>query len=397
VDTRVVIVGAGPYGLATAAHLLSHNCEPLVLGHVMGAWERMPPGMRLRSFRESTTIGDPEGRLTIDEFERDRGRAIATPVPISDFVEYGRWFQANAVPETDGRLVRSIERDSDGFRLALDDGALVLAANVVLAAGIEPFAYIPSELVDVGQGRVSHASHHSDFTRFQGDRVLVIGAGQSALEWAALAHEEGAEVEIVSRRRLRFLRGERVHDRAGVFRALLYPRFGVGPPGLNWIMGQPQAFRRLPRRTARSLAERAIRPAGAAWLRPRLTPVKVTTNTEIRSVREGESELCVALDDGSERRIDHLIAATGYRIDIARYPFLDDRLLARIERVDGSPLLTSAYESSVRGLYFVGAPAAASMGPGMRFVSHSGMAAAAVARALARARESRTLSRRAFG
>ncbi len=385
-DTRVAIIGAGPYGLATAAHLRRFGVARLVLGRVMGAWERMPPGMMLRSFRESTSIGDPDGRLTIEDFERERGRAVAAPVPIADFVEYGRWFQARAVPETDGRLVRSLEGDSDGFRLLLDDGAEVSASSVVVAAGIEPFSRLPPELQGVDHGLVSHSSSHSDFTGLRGRRVLVLGAGQSALEWGVLAHEAGAEVEIVCRCRPRFLRGERVHERAGVFRPLVYPRWGVGPPGINWIMGRPEAFRRLPMQTARTLAQRAIRPAGAAWLRPRLSSIRVTTDIGIRGIRGMASQLCVELDDGTERRVDHLIAATGYRIDISRYPFLPPSLVARIDRVDGSPTLTKAYESSVRGLYFVGAPAAASMGPGMRFVSHSGMAAAAVARHLTRAR-----------
>src|SRR5439155_14081946 len=97
VVTRVAIIGAGPYGLATAAYLRRFGVAPLVLGRVMGAWERMPPGMLLRSFREWTSIGDPDGRLTFDEFERELGRAVPAPVPIADFVEYGRWFQAKAV------------------------------------------------------------------------------------------------------------------------------------------------------------------------------------------------------------------------------------------------------------------------------------------------------------
>jgi cation diffusion facilitator CzcD-associated flavoprotein CzcO len=240
--------------------------------------------------------------------------------------------------------------------------------------------HVPPELQGVDHGRVTHSSAHSDFSALRGRRVLVVGAGQSGLEWGVLAHDAGATVEVVSRRPLRFLRGERVHDRSGFLRPLLYPRFGVGPPGINWLMGYPGGYRLLPSDTARSLAYRSIRPAGAAWLRPRLASVRITTGASVRRLREESDELHLELDDGSERRADHLIAATGYRIDITRYPFLAPGLLARIERVDGFPRLSTAYESSAAGLHFVGAPAAASMGPGMRFVSHSGMAAAAVAR-----------------
>ena len=379
-DTDVAIIGAGPYGLATAAHLRSHGVEAVVFGRVMGAWEQMPSGMRLRSFRESTTIGDPDSRLTIDDFERERGLTIPTPVPITDFVAYGRWFQENAMPITDDRLVSSLERRPGGFRLRLDDGTEVAAGKVVVAAGIAPFVRMPPELESVDSGLVSHSSHQTDPTRFRDRRVLVIGAGQSALEWGALAHEAGADVEIVSRKTPRFLRGERVHARAGAFRALLYPSWGVGPPGLNLLMGSPTAYRLLPWQTAQTLAQRAIRPAGAAWLRPQLEPIRITVGASVRNVVADADTAVAELDDGSERVVDHVIAGTGYRIDISRYPFLAPELVAQVLRAAGFPKLSRAYESSVEGLYFVGAPAAASMGPGMRFVSHSGMAGAAVAR-----------------
>lgn len=379
-DTGVAIIGAGPYGLAAAAHLRRLGQEVTVFGRVMGAWEQMPTGMLLRSFREATSIGDPDGRLTIDAFEQARGREIPTPVPVSDFIEYGHWFREQTPVEVDPRLVRLVDHDGRSFKVTLADGEEATAGRVVVAAGIAPFVYVPPELQTVDHGRITHSSAHSDFSAFRGRRVVVVGAGQSGLEWGVLAHDAGASVEVVSRRPLRFLRGERVHDRSGLMRPLLYPRFGVGPPGINWLMGYPGAYRLLPGETARSLAYRSIRPAGAGWLRPRLAPIRITTGASVRALREEAGELHVELDDGSERRADHLIAATGYRIDIARYPFLAPRLLDRIERVGGFPRLSTAYESSAAGLHFVGAPAAASMGPGMRFVSHSGMAAAAVAR-----------------
>ena len=124
-----------------------------------------------------------------------------------------------------------------------------------------------------------------------------------------------------TRRPLRFLRGERLHDRSGVFRTILYPTLGVGPPGLNWLMGHPAAFRRLPQVVSGPLAQRSIRPAGAAWLRPRLTAVAITSGVTVRSVAEqGDGEVVVTLGDGSKRHTDHVIAATGYRVDISNTP-----------------------------------------------------------------------------
>jgi len=151
------------------------------------------------------------------------------------------------------------------------------------------------------------------------------------------------------------------------------------------LMGNPQAFRQLPPVFSGPLARRSIRPAGAAWLRERLSAVAISSGVTIAPVGEDGQEVTVMLSDGSERRAEHLISATGYRIDIRKYGFVSEELIGAVRRVDGFPWLTSSYESSVPGLYFIGAPAARMMGPGMRFVSHSRPAAAAVARHMARA------------
>jgi len=143
-------------------------------------------------------------------------------------------------------------------------------------------------------------------------------------------------------------------------------------------MGRPSIFRVLPRRLSAPLARRAIRAAGAAWVHPRLEGVQITTGRTIESVSPVDSAVRLELDDDTERLVDHIVLATGYRIDLSRYNFLDRDLLARIRLRGTYPRLSSSYESSVPGLHFVGAPAAASAGPGMRFVSHTGFTARAI-------------------
>jgi hypothetical protein len=159
---------------------------------------------------------------------------------------------------------------------------------------------------------------------------------------------------------------------------IIYPAWGVGPPGVNWLMGRPAIFRRLPSWLGDPLARRAIRPAGAAWVHPRLEGARITTGRTVTSAQAVEGELRLGLDDGTERVVDHVVLGTGYRVDLARYEFVDRDLLSQIRLTGDYPRLSSAFESSVRGLYFVGSPAAASAGPGMRFVSHTGFVAKAV-------------------
>jgi hypothetical protein len=109
---------------------------------------------------------------------------------------------------------------------------------------------------------------------------------------------------------------------------------------------------------------------GAAWLEPRLRAVQHIEQSHVREAGcapDGRARLRLA--DGSTHVFDHVLLATGYRIDIARYGFLSDRLLGSIRRVHGYPVLNRGLESSVPGLHFVGAPSAWSCGPLVRFVA----------------------------
>jgi hypothetical protein len=202
--------------------------------------------------------------------------------------------------------------------------------------------------------------------------VLVVGGGQSALESAALLHESGAHAEVIVRSdHLNWLHGGKYHRRLGRLAPLLYAPTDVGPMGLSRMVAVPDVFRRLPHKIQDPLAYRAIRPAGAAWLTPRLQQVPITTTRSIVSASTADGSLQVRFADGGQVTVDHLLLGTGYRVDIARYPFLAPALLARVRRVNGYPLLRPGMESSVPGLHFVGAPAAWSFGPIMRFVSGS--------------------------
>jgi len=388
---EVAIVGAGPYGLSTAAFLREAGVEARVFGRTMGFWETMPQGMFLRSFRTASNIGDPSSRLTLADFERETGRKVTSPVPLEDFIAYGHWFQEQAVPDAGPRLVAHLSRNGEAFDLTLADGEPVHAHSVVVAAGIAPFAWRPPEYDGLDDDLVSHLSEYRLFDEFRGRSVVVIGGGQSALESAALLHEAGAEVEVLVRSQtIHFLRGERVYENAGVLRSLLYPPFGVGPPGLNVVMGLPRLYRTLPRRLSAPLAYRAIRPAGAAWLRPRIAEIKVTLGGYVLSAEASSPGVRLRLADGSERLVDHVLLGTGYRADIRKYSFLDPAVKSALRMRGGYPVLSASFESAVKGLYFLGAVAAPSAGPGMRFVSHTGLAANAVSRSvLRRARNGR--------
>jgi FAD-dependent urate hydroxylase len=376
----VAIVGAGPYGLAAAARLRSlDGLDVRVFGEPMSFWAGMPQGMLLRSHWDACHIGFPSGDLTLDSYKAESGNEFGKPVPLDAFIDYGRWFQRTAVPDVDARRVAYIKSGPGGFRLQLEDGATLRAARVVIAAGIEAFTARPVVFDHFPPERVTHSSEHRDLGRFGGGRVLVIGGGQSALESAALLHEAGAGVEVIARKeQLVWLHGGTVQARLGRFKPIFYAQTDVGPAGLSRLVAVPGLFRRLPRGVQAKLAHRAIRPAGARWLVDRLTEVPITTARTVVGAKGTTSGVRVTLDDGSQRLVDHVILGTGYRVDVGAYGFLAPELVAGVRQVGGYPMLGKGLESSVPGLHFVGAPAAWSFGPVMRFVSGSWYAAAQV-------------------
>ncbi len=379
------IIGAGPYGLSAAAHLQNTaGLEVRIFGRPMSFWEcHMPAGMLLRSPWEGSHLADPGGKFRLEGFQSAIGERIPDPIPLERFVEYGRWFHRQAVGQSDPRWVQKVQHNGTGFRLLLEDGQELAADRVVVAAGIETFARRPEKFRHLPQNLVSHACDHRDLGKFRGRRVIVLGGGQSALESAALLHEQGAEPEVVLRAPgVRFL-WRRLH-RLGLVSRLLYAPPDVGPAGVSQLVARPNCFRMLPRRLQDRLAKRSIRPAGAAWLAPRLRDVTITAGKSIVSAARRGDTVTVGFDDGESREADHILLATGYQVDISRYSFLSPELLRQISLVDGYPRLSRGFETSIRGLYFLGAPAAWSFGPLMRFVAGAEFAAPTLARSLVR-------------
>lgn len=382
----VAIIGAGPYGLAVGAHLREAGVAVRLFGDLMSFWrDHMPKGMLLRSEWAGSHIGDRKGPRTLDRYERARGKPLSRRIPLADFVAYARWYQQQGVPALDPRHVAAIAMRPGGFRLTLVDGDTIEAERVVVATGLTGYALKPPAFEDIPQMLAPHSSDINDPAAFSGLSVVVVGAGQSALETAALLNENGAHVEVIARSpAVHWLTGrEGLRRRSGPLRALIYPPGEVGPPGINWIVQFPDVFRAFPVTLQRRMARRAIRPAGSGWLRPRLAGVPITAGRAVTRAEADGGRLRLTLNDGSRRQVDRAVLATGFRVDLERSGLFDPQLLEAIERVDGAPLLGRGMESSVPGLHFVGAAAAESFGPLMRFVAGSGYAARAVTRRIA--------------
>ncbi|MEU7551744.1 NAD(P)-binding domain-containing protein [Streptomyces sp. NPDC044571] len=382
----LVVVGAGPYGLSIAAHAAAAGLGVRVLGRPMASWrDHMPEGMYLKSEPWSSNLSAPDGRHTLAEYCATRGLVAehGRPLPIGTFSAYGMWFAHRAAPEVEEVTVTEVTPQGDGFRIRTAEGPPLLARTVALAVGVMPFVHHPRALRDLPPEHASHSSGHRDLARFAGREVAVIGAGQAALETAALLAENGARPCLVARRsRLNWNTVPQPLDRPAL-RALRAPHSGLGTGWRSWAWSElPWAVRLLPAPTRERIAATALGPAGAWWLRDRFersVPVLLGHRLH-RAVAVGErTRLGLTTRAGESVVLDvaHVIAATGFTPDLARLELLDAGLRAALETVgdSGTPELSPGFESSWPGLFFAGLLTAPSFGPSMRFVHGAGFTA----------------------
>ena len=362
---HVAVIGAGPYGLAVAAHLNAAGVETRVFGETLAFWRRnMPVGMKLRSPWRGSHIADPAGELTLDAFVRTGAIERSEPLPLSDFLKYGHSFQRIAVPGLENRRVQRVDASPDGFRLAIADGEVFHARRVVVALGLANQSYFPAELTGLPRELVSHTADHSNLDRFRGRRVAVIGRGQSACETAVLLSEAGAEVELIARGPVRWIGSEvpgenmkwRLHQ-------AMTPPSPVGPFPLNWLVEMPGMVRLLPSDLRSRIATRSLRPAASAWLVPRAGQIRMNFGRSVVSTRGNNGRITLHLDDRSCSLADHVMLATGYRVDISKPGVLSNELAASVTKTEGYPILGPGFESSVPGLHFVGSSAVPSFVP----------------------------------
>ncbi|MGH3946579.1 MAG: NAD(P)-binding domain-containing protein [Pseudonocardiaceae bacterium] len=389
----VAIVGAGPYGLSLGAHLRAAGVPFRQFGLPMQLWrEAMPRGMFLKSQGFASNLSDPGATHTLRAFCESTGRDYADyglPVPVETFVAYGDWFQRAEVPHLEELMVADVTRAGRHFELTLPDGSNALARKVVVATGVQHFAHVPSTLAGLPAQICTHTCAHGDLGIFADREVAVIGAGQSALESAALLHESGARVTVLARAPGLVWNGDPLAAQRSVRRRLREPEAPLGSGWTTWFYStQPNLFRRLPAARRVQAARTALGPAGAYWLRQRVEG-KIRTLVE-HSVRWADPEpwgvrLGLRANGGSSNEItaDHVLAATGFRTDLDRLSFLDRQLRATVRTLAGSPDVGPDFQSSVPGLYFVGPAVAPTFGPVMRFVYGAAYAAREMTRSLA--------------
>jgi FAD-dependent urate hydroxylase len=362
-DTNLLIIGAGPFGLTVSAQASTHGIEHLLVGKPMEFWQRnMPKGMYLRSGCDWHL--DPLNLHTIERFLQCLGKKASDVEPLSMefYLSYVEWFQQQkqiqSLPHHVSRLDYSA---SDNNFVAFCDGRMIAARHVVIAPGFKYFAHVPEELkVLLPEGRFSHTCDFADFSTVAGKRYLIVGGRQSAFEWAALLIEAGASAVDLTHRHVS-------------------PTFATSDwswvtPLVDGMVESPNWFRRLTPDERSAIIKRMWaegRLKLEPWLESRLKNDRVTVRPQTqlrRCLVQGSGDLRVELTNGDTLVVDHVILATGYKVDIARVPFLSSgNVLGQVATSNGFPILDDHFQTSVPGLYMTSMPATQDFGPFFAF------------------------------
>jgi thioredoxin reductase len=360
---QVLIIGAGPYGLACAAQAKYLGIDYAVLGAPLEFWQHsMPDGMFLRA--GSTWHIDPAGIYTLNRFLDSKGLRPEQidPLPAGLFIEYVDWFVKKLGLDTIPSYVRRLERCEGGFDVFLDKGEMVTARNVVATPGLSFFRHHPADLVSkLPPGRYTHTCTMVNFEPLEGLHCLIIGGGQSAFEWAALMTEAGvAEVHLSYR-----------HDTPQFIPsdwAWVDPLMEMAAAVRGWFRHLPAAERESIEKRFRIESRLKLEP----WLAPRIRKpsINLWPHTSVESCKvSSNGKLSVRLSGGTTVAVDHIILATGYRVNVQQVSYLSSTsILPRLKTHDGFPALDEDFQTSVPGLFLTGLAATRDFGPFYGFV-----------------------------
>ncbi len=374
-SSELLVIGAGPYGVATAARALEQGIDTIVVGEPMGFWkEHMPEGMCLRSGPDWHL--DASGHHTFEAFLEEEGIASSEidPVPLGVFLDYATWFQANKGVVARRSFVRQLTQSDNGFEALLDSGDRIAADAVVAAPGVRHFQQLPSWAHSVPPGVGAHTVDSVHFEDLRDARVLIVGGRQSAYEWAALIGEQGAErIDIVHRH------GVPLFERVS---------WTFVDDHVEAMLAVPGWWRTLSH-SERERITRQFWEAGRLtlewWLAPRLATDQFHRwpGTSVIDIREDGGAVVADLSNGERLSVDRIVFATGYKANVTNVPYLG-ALVDAIDLIDGFPVLDEAFQTSIPGLYITGFAATRDFGPFLGFTKACPAAARLIVESLLR-------------
>ncbi len=349
---EVVVIGAGPGGLAVAAALKGHGRNPLVVDRadrVGSSWRRHYDRLHLHTPRRWSGLpGYP--------IPRSFGRWVAR----DDVVRYLEAYAAHHRLEL--RLGSGVTRidavapSTDGARWAvrLDDGSTVTADHVIVATG---YNHTPVEPdwpgLDGFDGEVVLARDYRNGRPYAGRDVLVVGSGNTGMEIATDLADHGAtRVWLAVRTPPHILPRSRLGWPAqgtGILVRRLPPRLVDRVATVLAVVQEPDLTEFGMPRAGTDLYSRVLVgrvPVQDVGIVDAIRARRVEPVAAVQSVEDGE----VVLADGSRVRPSVVVVATGYRAGL-------EPLVGHLDVLDGRglPLVHGAHEpDGTPGLWFTG-------------------------------------------
>lgn len=389
--TDVLVIGAGPFGLSISTHLRNRGIEHTIVGRPMNTWRvHMPLGLFLKSEPHGSVISAPNKGSDIASFCKLHGFDDYTdrvgPLSLERFLAYGDWFAEKFVPDIRDWTVTKITPRDGGFQVEFAEEAPMFARNVVVATGLMPYARVPRELSHLPSDLMTHSKEWGDLSVLKGKRVAVLGGGQSSLQTGALLHEAGADVQVIVRKPEIFWE-KSVALEIGPLDYIRRPPVVLCDGWACVAYGVPDVFRLIPEKLRVHKALSTFGPSGAWWLRERVEGiVDVMTGHALKSAEAHGSGVRLHLDGPKYSTLDadHVIAGTGFHVDVKGLPFMSEEIRKNLKTQVNFAKVDRAGESSVPGLYFAGVHTMTSLGPGARFIAGTHHMSAPTVKSVAR-------------
>jgi len=359
--TKLLILGAGPYGLSLAAFAKKHALDFIMVGEPMGFWKNnMPENMWLRSGINWHL--DPFNKLTFLNFlQQTKAGDHTLPITRQMFLEYADWFMRGYDIEAANEVVTKLHYDGSSYTAVLASGGSITADYTVIATGFNYFQNLPQIITgNLPQQYYSHTCNTVTFEFLNNKKCIIIGGRQSAFEWATLMLENGcAAVDVLYD-----------HDT---------PAFELS--NWDWVEGPmhdtlqtPGWFRNLPDEEKAKIRHRLWadgRLRLEPWLADRLQDkaIKLWPLRHIKAVHANEGTVTLHTHEDDTITGNYVLLATGYIVNLDAIPFLAaGNLPALLTRKGGFPVLDEHFETNVPGLFFTSFASTQDFGPFFGFV-----------------------------